>query len=209
MIVGGAILPHPPVILPDYAARRGPEVQRTIDAVREASRFVAEELRPDRIVISSPHKEHGFEVPLHFIREAMGGRLPGVERILTDVDELAHYKRLGEELRWRESARPDRTAVIASGDLSHRLTDDGPYGFHALGPALDAQILECVRSGSPDCLLDIDREVIEQGAECGLRSFIFGLAAFASHSLRVLSYEGPFGVGYLVAVPPARIGVPA
>lgn len=50
-------------------------------------------------------------------------------------------------------------------------------------------------------LLAIDPATLENGKECGLRSIIFLLGALETTSIEpnILSYEGPFGVGYLVA----------
>ena len=197
MIVGGAILPHPPIILPSYAGERGPEVQGTIDAVRDACRWIAEELRPERLVMSSPHLGHGFEVPLFFLGEALPG-LPPVDRVLTDDPSSPRYRVLGERLR-ADSTAGARLAVIASGDCSHRLKVDGPYGLHPLGPVLDERITACVRAADADCLLGIEDALVDEGAECGLRSFIFALAALRPARARVLSYQAPYGVGYLVA----------
>jgi len=197
MLVGGAILPHPPIILPSYAGQRGPEVQGTIDAVRKACRWVAEELRPERVVMSSPHLRHGFEVPLFFLAQALP-ELPPVDRVLTDDPSYARYRELGERLR-AEGSAGERVAVIASGDCSHRLKEDGPYGFHPLGPVLDERIAACVRAADAACLLSIAANIVDEGAECGLRSFIFALAALRPARARVLSYQAPYGVGYLVA----------
>ena len=80
MLAGAALLPHPPIILPAHAAERGDEVEATIVAVRAACDWVARELRPDRLVVSSPHPAHGFDVPLHFLREAMGTLPPIVQK---------------------------------------------------------------------------------------------------------------------------------
>ena len=199
MLVGGAVLPHPPIILPHFADRRGEEVEPTIDAVRSACRWIAGVLRPDRVVIASPHEGHGFAVPLHFLEEALGTPLAAGE-LLTDDPSYATYRDLGEELRRRETANPDRVAVIASGDCSHRLRPDGPYGEHPLAPELDRAIVAAVHTGRCAALLDIDPALVEAGGECGLRSFVWALAALRPPRCEVLSYQAPYGVGYLVAV---------
>lgn len=198
MLVGGAILPHPPIILPSYAGRRGPEVDQTIQAVQRACRWVADVLRPDRIVISSPHRAHGFDVPLHFVREALGA-LPPLERVLTHDPSYAAYRTLGEELRRREIERSDRVALIASGDCSHCLTHDAPEPYDPRGAELDRAIVAGVKAGDARALLGIDPLVVQRGLECGLRSFIFALSALHPAETDILSYEAPYGVGYLVA----------
>ena len=198
MVVGGAVLPHPPIILPAYEGERQDRARATIESVQAASRWLAEELRPDRLVVSSPHEGHGFDVPLAFVEQALG-RLPPVERLLTMHPSYAWYAERGEELRAREATRAERVAVIASGDGSHRLSPEGPYGFHPLAPALEQALEEGIRAGRPESLLTIDPDTVREGAECGLRSFIFGLAAVQPSRCDVLSHEAPFGVGYLVA----------
>jgi aromatic ring-opening dioxygenase LigB subunit len=50
-------------------------------------------------------------------------------------------------------------------------------------------------------ILKMDTRLIEKEAECGLRSFLIllGIIEEYKYEVEVLSYEGPFGVGYLVA----------
>lgn len=53
--------------------------------------------------------------------------------------------------------------------------------------------------GGPDRCSNIDADVVIEGGECGLRSFILGLSALEPAEVDVRSYEAPYGVGYLVA----------
>lgn len=197
MIVGAVILPHPPIILPAHTSQRGHEVDGTIAAVERACAWVAE-LRPAGIVISSPHPEHGFDVPLAFLRPRLRDT-PAVRRVLTDDPSYESYRRRGHDLRRREEASVTRTVLVASGDLSHRLRPDGPYGLDPHGPQLDAAIVGAVRRADAQALLAIDPVVVSEGAECGLRSFVFALSAIEPARADVLSYEAPYGVGYMVA----------
>jgi len=50
-------------------------------------------------------------------------------------------------------------------------------------------------------VLDLDPNLIERAGECGLRSITILLGALQGLAVKpqVLSYEGPFGVGYMVA----------
>lgn len=196
MVVGGIVLPHPPIILSQFADDRGAEVDGTIEAVRQACHWLASDLQPSRLVIASPHVGHGFDVPLTFLKEVLG-ELPA-DRLLT-LDPYERYMELGKELRATEVSVRTRTAIVASGDCSHRLRPDGPYGFHEAGPALDRAIQAGLRSGRAEELLAIDRDLVERGSECGLRSFVFALAAVQPTQVNVLSYECPYGVGYVVA----------
>jgi len=91
--------------------------------------------------------------------------------------------------------------VICSGDLSHVLSANGPYGFHPKGPVLDRKIIESIEAGDVKGLCKLDKDLVEKGKECGLSSLITGLGALdgIGFTSKVLSYEGPFGVGYAVA----------
>ena len=108
------------------------------------------------------------------------------------------------------------TVLIASGDLSHKLKADGPYGFAPEGPVFDARIAEIFSSGDLDGLFAFDEGFCEAAAECGLRSFQIMAGALEAEAAGVdgacnvagddgvfghelLSCEGPFGVGYAVA----------
>lgn len=94
-----------------------------------------------------------------------------------------------------------RAVSIASGDLSHKLRDDGPYGFAPEGPEFDRQITEAMAEGDFLQFLTMDPALCDRAAECGLRSFqimagaLDGLAVEA----KLLSYGGVTGVGYGVA----------
>jgi aromatic ring-opening dioxygenase LigB subunit len=87
--------------------------------------------------------------------------------------------------------------------MSHRLKEDGPYGFHPSGPKFDQEFIKYLKNKDTKSILEMDETFLEEAGECGLRSFCSLLGALeelrASWQVDVLSYEGPFGVGYLVA----------
>ncbi len=59
-----------------------------------------------------------------------------------------------------------------------------------------------IESGDVEGLFNMDPVMVEEGGECGLRSIIIAMGTLDGYDLhpRVLSYEGPFGVGYGVAI---------
>jgi len=91
--------------------------------------------------------------------------------------------------------------VVASGDLSHYLKEDGPYGYRKEGELLDQEIVSALKEERLTDLLGIDKELIEKGGECGLRGFCMaiGMLDTCDISAAVYSYEAPFGVGYMTA----------
>lgn len=143
--------------------------------------------------------DHGTIVPMTFLDPE--GEIPLVLLSLTWLD-LALHRRLGAVVRQSALALGRRVAFVASGDLSHRLTPDSSAGYSPRGAELDDAIVAHVREGALGGLLTLDPELIEAGGECGLRSIITlgGFAGADPVPARVLSYEGPWGVGYLTAV---------
>ncbi|MGI5937024.1 MAG: AmmeMemoRadiSam system protein A, partial [Oscillospiraceae bacterium] len=83
-------------------------------------------------------------------------------------------------------------------DLSHKLKEDGPYGFAEEGPEFDRRIMDILSGGDFIRMFDFTPAFCDAAGECGLRSFIVMAGALDGLAVkpRKLSYEGPFGVGY-------------
>jgi len=150
--------------------------------------------------------DHGTMVPLHYLCQAAGkeGDLgANVKIIRVGISGLSYEKHLalGKALASVANRLNRRVALVASGDLSHKLKESGPYGYAPEGPELDKQICAALASGSASEFIAIDRRLSEAGAECGLKSFIVMSGALEGLDYRaeLLSYEGPLGVGYAVA----------
>jgi aromatic ring-opening dioxygenase LigB subunit len=86
--------------------------------------------------------------------------------------------------------------------MSHRLIPGAPAGYDERGRVFDLRIAELLAAGDFDGLNDLDPDLVGAAGECGLRSLI-ALGGYLEKddqiTADVLSYEGPFGVGYLVA----------
>lgn len=146
-----------------------------------------------------PALDHGVCIPLYFLRQA-GVNCPIVRIGLSGFSPLEHY-RLGQCAARAAEALGRRAVFIASGDLSHKLMVDGPYGFAPEGSAFDEQITTAMSNGDFLRFLTFDSGFCDRAAECGLRSFqimVGALDALAVES-KLLCHEGPFGVGYAVA----------
>ena len=146
-----------------------------------------------------PKLDHGTMVPLRFVQEVM----PDVKIVrvgLSGLSPRTHY-RFGECVAQAAEILNRRVVYVASGDLSHKLKADGPYGFAAEGPVFDKECMAALAAGDFLRLLSIDAELSEGAAECGLRSFWMMAGALDRRKVESerLSYEGPFGVGYGVA----------
>jgi len=141
----------------------------------------------------------GVMVPLYFLKHAMKGT-PLVPLTFSWLSLEKHFA-FGKAIRKAVEFTKKRVAIIASGDLSHRLIPSAPAGYDPLGKVFDEKLVKAVSSGDNKTILQFEPEFIERAGECGLRSITILMGALDGLKVvpEVLSYEGPFGVGYMVA----------
>ena len=142
--------------------------------------------------------DHGSLIPLLFIREEYPDfRVVRIAPSLLSDETLVEAGRLIE----RAAAHLGRRiTLLASGDLSHKLLPEGPYGYVEEGPEFDARVTEMMRTGDLRSFREFTPEFRDKCAECGLPGFIMLSGALESYHVKpdFLSYEGTFGVGYAV-----------
>jgi AmmeMemoRadiSam system protein A len=140
--------------------------------------------------------DHGTLVPLHFLAARHIVRIG-----LSGFSLLDHY-RFGMCVRQAAERLGRHAVIVASGDMSHKLKADGPYGLAPEAAAHDLFVRECLERGDFRKLLTIDPAMAEAAAECGLRSVVMLAGAMDGLHVtsEVYSYEAPYGVGYLTAV---------
>lgn len=256
-IVGAFMVPHPPLIIPEVGQGRESGIADTIRSYQRVAGMVAE-LKPDTIVVSTPHSvmysdyfhispgenaegsfaaygaqevgigadydtafvkklcmlaaennvdagvggekdaslDHGTLIPLYFITQKYVD-FDLVRIGLSGLPLTEHY-RLGTLIKRTAKELNRRVVYIASGDLSHKLKDDGPYGFVPDGPVYEERIMDVMGRAAFGELLEFDELFLEKVAECGHRSFVMMAGALDKTAVKVerLSHEGPFGVGY-------------
>lgn len=165
-------------------------------------RAEAEGLHAGTLGQRDPELDHGVLIPLYYLRKA-GVRCPIVRMGLSGFSPLDHY-RLGKCVQDAVNALGRRAVFLASGDLSHKLKADGPYGYAPEGPQFDDAVTHTMASGDFLEFLTIDPALCERAAECGLRSFQVMAGALDGLAVepQLLSHEGTFGVGYAIALFP-------
>ncbi|MEK6705340.1 MAG: class III extradiol dioxygenase subunit B-like domain-containing protein [Bdellovibrionota bacterium] len=148
--------------------------------------------------------DHGALVPLFFMHMA-GWRGQTAVVSLPFSPTAEECLAMGEVITAaseRASERQRRWAVIASGDMSHRLTQSSPAGYHKRAHEFDEFFRDRIRAGKFHEAINVDPELRELAGEDVVDSVAVAAASvgFEAVGNKVLSYEGPFGVGYLVAV---------
>ena len=256
-VLGAIMVPHPPIILSEVGRGEEKKIAASDRAYRKAAAFVAE-LKPDTIVLSSPHSvlysdyfhispgrsargdmgqfrapqlrfqvsydtalvselsrlaeeegfpagtlgerraelDHGTMIPLYYINQVHTDYR--LVRVGLSGLPLADHYRLGQMIQRATEALGRRVLFVGSGDLSHKLLTEGPYGFAAEGPVYDERIMDVMGRAAFDELLDFDETFCDKAAECGHRSFCILAGALDGKRVEAerLSHEGTFGVGY-------------
>jgi len=197
-IVFACISPHPPIILPSVGS---PKDRANVKKTIESLEFLAKKFKkanPDSIIISSPHSDWGFNVPLYFLAKDFRGE---IKTYLIGLESPEFYFEEGKKA-YKDLGGKKKYALIASGDMSHCLKKEGPYGFQPDGPKFDKALIELLKKKDGESIFKLD-DMYPEAGECGLRSFCFILGILEESGINyqpeILSYQGPFGVGYLVA----------
>lgn len=191
------ISPHSPRRRHRWSARPGPHIG-------DFSRFGAPQVRmhlPDApevahalhlppVAFDEP-LDHGSSVPLGFVMEQGWS---GPTAILAQPWSQDGAEAIGRALR----DLPGRTAVLASGDMSHRLQRGAPAGYHPDAKAFDAAFVRALAAGDWSAALAAPHRA--DAAEDVITSTAVAMAAADPLNDEVLAYEGPFGVGYCEAI---------
>lgn len=258
MIALGALLPHPPILLPEIAEGRQRDVRATLDAydligrrlveleVRRVlmisthgivtlrrfhilnarlsgnlSRFRAPQVTFERDpdaeligLIGSAADEHGLPlaatqsweesdhsigVPLCLLGDAVPAQIAIVSISFRSPED--HY-RLGQAIGEALSAIEEPTAILASGDAVHTLTEESAYKHHPRAQEVQLEFESALTSWEPGRLCAIDeslrREVDESviSPTLVLMGALQGLSAYP----RILASEHPWGVGYVTSL---------
>lgn len=152
--------------------------------------------------------DHATYIPLWFASSLLDGAK--VVQLGLSGQSFEAHRQLGCAIARACASRGCRAVLLASGDLSHKLSAEGPYGFAPEGPAFDEAVGRIFAHGDLEGLFGFDEAFCEAAAECGLRSFQIMAGALqeanrlqgadpADVTSELLSLEGPFGVGYAVA----------
>ena len=142
------------------------------------------------------HLDHGTMVPLWFIEKKYRD-FKLVRTGLSGLPLTDHYK-FGQMIAKAIEQTGRRTVIVASGDLSHKLQDYGPYGYAPEGPEYDKRIMDVMGRAAFGELLDFDETFCDKAAECGHRSFVIMAGAMDGRKVdaKVLSHQDVTGVGY-------------
>lgn len=151
-------------------------------------------------VICQQSLDHGVAVPLYYLLQHLPniGILP--MGFATELDAKTHLD-FGTLMKEFIMNTNKRIAVIASGDLSHALSNTAPAGFNPRAEEFDAAVQKLLAARNTAGVVQMDLALVEAASECGLRSILIllGILRNINYTFEAYSYEAPFGVGYLTA----------
>lgn len=181
-----------------------PNIEFDADYDEELAKEIANEAMKEGIPAGfegevNKNLDHGTMIPLHFIYKYYAD-YKIVRLAISGLPFIDHY-RFGKCIANTINETSKKVVFIASGDLSHKLKDMGPYGYKEEGPIYDREVTRAMDSGNFLKFLEFDERFCEEAAECGHRTFLIMAGALDGKNVesKLLSYQGPFGVGYAVA----------
>ena len=256
-VIKSYIVPHPPMIIPEIGKGDEEKIRKTISSYEEIALDIAD-VKPDTIIISSPHAmaysdyfnildgeelkgdfgnfgassvsftekndleliskieeiassrgfpcsrvnnsnnnlDHGSMIPLYFIRKKYND-FKVIILGLSGLSLIEHYA-LGMLINDSVNELGRRCVYIASGDLSHKLQEYGPYGFSKFGPEYDNKLINIFKDNNFLELLKMEDTYLDKASECGHRSFTImsGLFDGLNVESKFYSHEDVTGVGY-------------
>jgi MEMO1 family protein len=208
------ISPHAPLQPEAFVAYQGPALHGTFANFRAPQAEVEFQLDTELLQalvetsadngyevvgLQNYELDHGSAVPLYFLdRNGWRGRVVAIGySFLSNQDHV----KFGACIRNAADGLGRSVALVASGDLSHRLKPEAPAGYNPAAHRFDEAIVDALEQNSPSRIIEVDQDLRRLAGECGYRSLLVGLGAIQDlpAACEVLHYEAPFGVGYLVA----------
>ncbi len=138
--------------------------------------------------------DHGSIVPLYYVNQYY--KKYKIVHITYGMLSFTELYQFGQLIKNAINQLNRKTVVIASGDLSHRLSNEGPYSYSPKGKVFDEKVLSYLENGEVLDIFNMDLKDIDEASECGYRSILILLGIMGKFNGIRLSYEGPFGVGY-------------
>jgi aromatic ring-opening dioxygenase LigB subunit len=177
---------------PEYKFLSDINLTRAILPLLRAQHFPLELIRESRI-------DRGSLIPLAYLTSQLEVKPRLIPLTFTALDWETHF-RFGQFLGKIFSQTEKTIMMVASADLSHRLTEDSPAGYSSYGAKFDETLTSLLKKNDNEKIKYLNPEFCEEAGECGFRGILMTLGAISeSHTkFEQLSYEAPFGIGHLV-----------
>lgn len=142
--------------------------------------------------------DYGSLIPLYYLTKNLTRKPKVLILTYTALDWEFHFK-FGQEIRKIIEETDYNVAFIASGDLSHRLSENSPAGYTPYGVKFDKTLMDLLKKNEVAKIMQLNPDFCQEIQECGLKSIIIALGLLNGRKTDFvkLSYEYPTGIGYL------------
>jgi len=141
--------------------------------------------------------DHGTSVPWYYLVDT-GLDIPVISINTGTLSRENHYL-LGKAICRATVKSKKNIVIIASGDLSHKHGDEN---FREKAKEFDGMVIDYINRGNIRGFMGLDEGFTEEAGQCAMNSIIMLYGTLDEKERlksAVLSYEAPFGVGYLTA----------
>ncbi len=166
--------------------------------------FLADQIKKDLLdsgfsvmYQSEAQIEYDASVPLSHLMHGINAKVVIIHPSNGPLKTQFHF---GKELQKTLQRSDKRIALIASGELSHRLTEDSPAGIWKEARSFDQQLIKSLKEKKYRKILNIKESTLQEAHICGIPSFLIllGVLEHVNCEAHLCSYEGPLGIGHLV-----------
>ena len=204
-IVFAGVVPHSPVLIPSVGKEHLKKLKKTVAALRRLEQELygthpdLEDRNVPFMLRSEAALDYGVVVPLTYL----AAHLPkySVLPIYPSMLPAKSHFEFGQAIQDVLMHSHRRVAVVASADLSHRLTRSAPAGYSPYGRKFDEKILALLKERKHGALITFEPELAAKAAQCGLPplTILAGILDGIEATPEILSYESPFGIGHVTA----------
>jgi len=165
------------------------DIQKSLDQSKE--KFTLEMIDEEKI-------DYSVTVPLYYLTQKLIGTKFVIINSAVNANLSAHLA-FGKFLQKNFRATDKKIALIASGDLSHKISNDSPAGVSPRAKELDHTLIRLLKHKKINEIVALDEDLLKEAEECGLKpiALLLGMLYRVPYTPKILSYEHPFGIGYL------------
>ncbi|NMC51318.1 AmmeMemoRadiSam system protein B [Candidatus Kuenenbacteria bacterium] len=151
-------------------------------------------------LINEEKIDYGATIPLFYLtQDIIGLKILAIHPTIS-YDPQKNYN-FGKHLQKIFKNSDKKIAIVASGDLSHKISGDSPAGTSPRAKEFDHTLIKSLKRKKINEILSIDESLSKEAEECGLKpiAILLGALHHTAYTPQILSYEHPFGIGYLTA----------
>jgi len=171
-------------------------------ALRLADAIVAAMGHDYPVKLGSQEKiDYGSAIPLSLLTDGLNP-VKALPLFPAEQKDYAYHYAFGQKLGEILKTRTEKIAIIAAGNLSHRLKKNSPGGYSPKGARFDNRLIEYLNDGENGLnkILNIEEKTGSEAMEGCLKQLNLLIGAIGENfTTQVLAYQNDFGIGYLSA----------